>query len=240
MFGSIRTSSLSIVRAGVLPLLLVPVCLGVPRIGRLACGAEPPAINPFGPVRHEREDAIPGYLETSDGAVYPGAIYMTRDKRLKIYDETLKRQREVPLRVVKQIQCKVLKEWMEKEWRFKGTTTAEKYYTGRQYPAREYVHTITLRDDRTITGPLAEIVYVKPYADPKATGIRPQQTEAQRFLLHKRDKGEIGTELKSLAYVRLIKLGEDALEEGRRKAARYRPERSTPEERKTSAADESP
>jgi len=198
-----------------------------PPAGRSLGGDEPPALNPFGPVRHEREDAIPGYLEMSDGKVYPGAIYMTRDKRLKLYDESLERQREVPLRVVKQIECKVLKEWMEKEWRFKELTKAEKYYTGRQYPAREYTHTITLNDDRTITGPLAEIIYVKPYLDPKATpsgGYRPQ-AKVERFLLHKRDKGKPGEDLKSLTYVRLIKLGEEALEEGRRKAARYRPER---------------
>jgi hypothetical protein len=195
---------------------------------RAPAAEEPPALNPFGPVRHAREDALPGYLEMSDGKVHPGAVFLTRDKRLKIYDGELKRQREVPLRVVKQIECKILKEWMEKEWRFKELTKNEKYYTGHEYPSREYAYTITLKDDRTITGPLAEIVYVKPYLDPKATpsgGYRPEAKE-QRFLLHKRDKGEIGDDLKSLTYVRLIKLGEEALEEGRRKAARYRPERS--------------
>ncbi len=217
---------------------LILASLGPGQAVRPACGAEPPAINPFGPVRREREDAVPGYLETSDGKVYPGAIYMTRDKRLKIYDQKMKRQREVPLRVVSRIECKVLKEWMEKEWRFKETTRAEKYYTGREYPAREYVHTITLHDDRTITGPLAEIVYVRPYADPKAAGPRPKQ-EAKRFLLHKRDKGEIGTKLKSLTYVRRIELGEEALEEGRRKAARYRPERSS-SSRREPADDDAP
>jgi hypothetical protein len=183
---------------------------------------EPPAIDPFGPVRHEREDAIPGYLELSDGRVFPGAVYMTRDKRLKIYDAKLERQREVPLGVVKQIECKVLKEWMEKEWRFKELARSEKYYTGRQYPSREYAYTITLQDDRTITGPLAEIIYVKPYGDPTAPPSRQDaaQLKAERFLLHKRDKGEVDSDLKSLVYVRLVKLGEEGLEEGRQKAAR--------------------
>lgn len=210
--------------------------------GRSLGGDEPPALNPFGPVRHEREDAIPGYLEMSDGKVYPGAIYMTRDKRLKLYDESLERQREVPLRVVKQIECKVLKEWMEREWRFKELTKAEKYYTGRKYPSREYTHTITLNDDRTITGPLAEIVYVKPYLDPKATpsGSYRPEAKVERFMLHKRDKGKPGEDLKSLTYVRLIKLGEEALEEGRRKAARYRPERKTADTQKTNSGRSSP
>jgi len=188
---------------------------------------DPPALNPFAPIKTERDDAIPGYVEMSDGKIYAGNIYMTRDKRLKLYDETLQRQREIPLRVVKQIECKVLKEWMEKEWRFKEMANDEKYYTGREYPSRECAYTITLHDDRTITGPLAEIIYIQPYAyspgDPLA--YRPN-VKPDRVLLNKRQKGEIGADLKSLTYVKLIKLGEEALEEGRRKAAKYRPSAS--------------
>ncbi len=173
--------------------------------------AEPPALNPFGPATSEgqakRNDAVPGCLELSDGSIHPGMIYLTRDKRLKIYDERLERQREVPLQAVKQIECKVKKEWMEKEWKFKETTSDEKILTGRTYPAREYIHTITLRSGRTITGPLAAIVYVQ---------ASPQQ-DAERFLLNKRNKGEAGKTLKSLIYVKRIKLGEDALEDGKKK-----------------------
>ena len=127
-------------------------------ISGVAQAQEPPALNPFGPVRTERDDAVPGYLEMSDGKVVVGNIYMTRDKRLKIYDASTKRQREIPLRVIKQIECKVLKEWMEKEWRFKELALDEKYYTGREYPSREVEYTITLHDDRTITGPPRRIV----------------------------------------------------------------------------------
>ncbi len=235
MFAAVRRSPFS--RSAVPGLSAVWLML----LASPAPAGEPPALNPFGPVRHEREDAVPGYLEMSDGKIYPGAIYLTRDTRLKIYDEKLQRQREIPLRVVKQVECKVLKEWMEKEWRFKELALNEKYYTGRRYPAREYAHTITLQDDRTIAGPLSGIVYVKPYADPKGplSGGSGPQAEPQRFLLHKRDKGEAGEDLKSLAYVRLVKLGEEALEEGRRKAARYRPEKPTPKRQTGSPSDRS-
>jgi hypothetical protein len=179
--------------------------------------AEPPALNPFGPAvsqgEPERDDALPGCLELSDGSLHPGMIYLTRDKRLKIYDERLERQREVPLQAVRQIECKVKKEWMEKEWKFKETTSDVKILTGRSYPACEYIHTITLRDGRTITGPLSAIVYVRP---------SPQQ-DAERFLLNKRNKGEVGKMLKSLLYVKLIRLGEDAFEEGKKKQKGTRP-----------------
>ena len=94
-------------------------------------------------------------------------------------------------------------------------------FTGRTYPARQYVHTITLSDERTITGPLSGIVYVQPYAyTPDKPGAYRTPVKAERYLLHKRQKGEIGGELKSLHYVKLIKLGKEALAEGRRKAAK--------------------
>lgn len=195
--------------------------VGACKLALLAAEEEPPVVNPFGARPTDREDAVPGYVETSDGKVYPGLIYMTRDKRLKLYDDQLQRQREIPLRVVKQIECQVKKEWMEKEWRFKELALDEKMYTGREYPARECLHTITLQDGRQITGPLAEIIYVKPYTPKPEPGSKIYQpdVEPMRFLLHKRQKGEFGESLKSLVYVKCIKLGEEALEEGRRKAS---------------------
>lgn len=173
----------------------------------LVCGLsaakadEPPTINPFGPKTTQREDAIPGCIELSDGSVHPGMIYLTRDKRLEIYDKQLQRQREIPLRAVKRIDCKIKREWMEKEWKFKETTSDEKIYTGRSYPAREYLHTITLHDGRTIAGPLSALVY-----------LRPKRYSPERYLLNKRDKGKIGEELKSLVYVKRIKFGKEAME----------------------------
>jgi hypothetical protein len=204
--------------------LMVAAVWGLGGVCPLAADAaeeEPPVINPFGARPTDREDAVPGYVETSDGKIYPGLIYMTRDKRLKLYDDGLQRQREIPLRVVQQIDCQVKKEWMEKEWRFKELALDEKMYTGREYPAREYLHTVTLQDGRKITGPLAEIIYVKPYMPKPEPGSKIYQpdVEPMRFILYKRHKGEFGQSLKSLVYVKCIKLGEEALEEGRRKAS---------------------
>jgi hypothetical protein len=172
---------------------------------------EPPALNPFGQAPSEREDAVPGYIEFSNGAIRAGTIYLTRDKRLQIYDKRLERQREIPLQKVKKIECTVKREWLEKEWKFKETTNDEKLYTGRSYPAREYLHTITLKDGRTITGPLAAIVYVHPLT---------KSGEPEHYLLNKRNKGETGETLKSLVYVKRIKLGKEALEEVTKRGAR--------------------
>jgi hypothetical protein len=183
--------------------------LVIPLAGTGAQQQEPPALNPFGPAPERRDDAVPGFVETSDGKVHPGQISLTRDARLKIFDEQQKKHREIPLRAIKQIDCTVLKEWVEEEWRFKENASDEKYFTGRTYPAREYAHKISLSNGEKIEGSLSGIVYVRagPASDP------------DRYILHKRDKGEPGTDLKSLLYVRSIQLGDQALAEGIRKAA---------------------
>ena len=169
---------------------------------------EPEPANPFGKRAKVREDARPGYVELSDGAVVPGSFFLTREARLRIYDAALQRQRDVPLQAIRKIECSVEKEWLEKEWRFKEAANDEKVYTGRSYPSREYQYTITLSDGRTIKGPLAAIVYVQADAD----------HDAERFLLHKRDKGELDQPLKALLYVRKIELGDEALADGKKRA----------------------
>lgn len=202
-------------------LLVVMAIFGIcyPALG--ATGEEPPAINPFGSKPAERDDAVPGYIELSDGTVVAGAIYMTRDKRLKIFDSTLQRQREIPLDRVKQIECIVVSERMEKEWRFKETAADVKEYTGRTYPAREYRHRITLDDGRTIEGPISEVLYVRPKTSQSSSqGRQTPSVEPQRFILYKTHKGPLGSDLKSLVYVKAVKLGEEALAEGLKRTAR--------------------
>jgi len=203
------------------PSLLLPsFVLLASLIAQEAAAAEPPVISPFGRAAAVRRDALPGYVEMSHGEIIPGHVYLTRDARLKLHDEKVQRQREVPLRAVRQIQCAVKKEWMERQWRFKELTRAEKVYTGRSYPARQYVHTITLHDGRTLSGGLSAVVYVRPCSHaPSESGKYNTPPQPRRCILHKRDKGKIGEKLESLHYVKLIKLGEAALAEGRKKAA---------------------
>ena len=168
---------------------------------------EPPTIRPFGPRAEARSDACPGSIKLSDKTIVRGRIYLTRDHRLKVYDETVQRHREIPLRVVRKIQCTVKREWMEKQWRFRENANDAKVFTGRTYPVREYIHTITLRDNREIQGPISAIIYLQREADEKR----------MRFLLHKRQKGKVGTDLKSLVYVQKVELGNQALEKSKRR-----------------------
>ncbi len=179
----------------------------------LAAQEEPPALNPFGPRNKAPAEAQPGYLKMSNGEVIPGKVFLTPGLRLKIFDAKTNRHRQVPLTVVKQIDCKIKKEWLEKEWRFKEAANNEKVYTGRAYPAREYEHIITLKDGRTIEGPVAALVYV-------------QTDKKEKYLLHKRHKGAINTKLNSLIFVQTIRLGDDALKEGEMKLQKAKAKQS--------------
>jgi hypothetical protein len=177
-----------------------------------AAHGDPPELNPFGPEAGaaERQDAVPGYIELSDGTIRAGRIYLTRDARLRIFDARTERQRDVPLQAVRRLDCTIQREWLEPQWRFKENASNEKVFTGRSYPAREYLHTITLSDGRTLEGPLSALVYVAPESG----------GEPEKFLLHKRDKGPVGMTLASLVYVRSIRLGDEALREAKTRAAR--------------------
>lgn len=183
---------------------------------------EPPALNPFtapnNPTQPTRDDAVPGYIQLSDGSTHPGHLYLTRDARLRLYDAETKRQREVPLSAISEVDCRIAKEWLEPEWRFKENANDQKFYTGRSYPAREYNHVITLKDGRTLSGPLSAIVYVEEKPGEKPT----------RFLLHKRDKGPVGTDLKSLLYVQKIALGQQALDQAAPARDTQKPAASVP------------
>jgi hypothetical protein len=175
-----------------------------------AAGQEAAALNPFGERSAPRADSVPGYLELSSRTMRPGKLSLTRDARLKIFDETTKQHREVPLRAIRRVDCSIDKEWMEQEWRFKENASDEKVYTGRSYPVREYRHKIILRDGRVLEGPLSALIYLE----------RPDGGGRERFVLHKRDKGPIGSDLKSMVYVRTIVLGERALDEANRKLSK--------------------
>jgi len=167
---------------------------------------EPP--NPFGSTATKRSDAIDGVVELSNGKRVRGKIYMTRGHSLRIFDGEKERFRDVPLNVIKQVDCIVEKEWEEKEWRFKENANDEKIFTGRTYPTRIYVHVIKLKRGDAIRGPLDALIYVQPErkADQKPAG----RVKPVRFILHKRDKGEFGERLKDLIYVKRIVIGQDA------------------------------
>jgi hypothetical protein len=196
--GAVARGGATMLRRAVLMVMLSSIVAALsPGVAARAQG-DPPALNPFGASAKagHRPDAIRGAVVLSDGSRHGGQVHLTRDARLRVYDATTKRVREVPLSAVRRVECRVTKEWLEPEWRFEANASDRKVFTGRSYPARTYAHTITLKDGRSISGPLSAIVYVKTEGD----------AEARRFLLHDRDKGDVGKGLKDLIFVKTIEL----------------------------------
>ncbi len=166
-------------------------------------GESPPERPPAGPFELEpsvlRRDAVPGYIELSDGRKIPGKIYTTRARRLEIFNLERERTEHVPVPAVKEIEAVV--EWarIERQWRFKEPGNPEKVYSGRTYPARMLAWRLTLRNDHVITGHiLGQPLYVT------------REGETERWVLHKRQKGPIGTELDELLYIRRVVFGKPA------------------------------
>jgi len=155
------------------------------------------ATNPFGDPGEavQRKDAVPGYVELSNGLKIPGYIYTTRAKRLKIFNLKRELYEYVPVPALKSIQTTVEWERMDKEWRFKEAGNPEKVYSGREYPVRKVMYTLTLRNDHEITcHMLGPPLYVEQSGKPRV-----------QFILHDRDKGEMGAALDSLDTLKYIK-----------------------------------
>jgi hypothetical protein len=159
--------------------------------------------SPFGPPGLEREDAIPGYVELSNGELAVGRIYTTRDKALRLYVRDLKRFLPIPLRSLKTIAGHL--EWgrEEPEWRWREMGSDDKLYSGRSYPVLKAYYTFTLLDGRAYTGDCqTQPLYV-------AT-----RTETTRFILWQRHKGELGQTLADLRYIKAAHFGEQAMQRG--------------------------
>ena len=159
------------------------------------------APNPFGRTEEvvARADGVPGYVEISTGLKVPGRIYTTRAKRLKIYNLERKMYEYVPVAACKRIEAVLEWERLDKEWRFKEAGNTEKVYTGRSYPLRMLSWRLTLLNDHQIVG---HILGQPLYAE--------HNRKAERFILHQRDKGEMGATLESLVYVRRVEFGAEA------------------------------
>jgi len=160
-------------------------------------------LNPFAPRPAVPASARTGVIQLSDGTALCGPIWLTPGKRWRFYDEKLRRYLELPLRVVERVEVEVVKEWLEKEWRFREAASNEKVYTGRKYPVRLLRFKVTLSNGRTLVGTGSTVFYVRD---------RKTAKHARKLILRQRQKGKPGQALKSLIYVRSIDFRPDAIQ----------------------------
>jgi len=156
--------------------------------------ALPPATQPSEPVLNgpKNDGARPAVLTLSNGQVVKGMAATTLDKPVRVWDETIKDYRDIPFSLIQSATAVVNWERDEPEWTFKESGSDVKIYTGRTYPARETRYTFTLTNGDKITGDVAAPIYME--ADGKT----------KTYVLHKRDKGELGQKLSDLVYVQKI------------------------------------
>ena len=150
------------------------------------------AASPFAPRKDAGERT--GTILLSDGTEIAGTITTTPGKPIRVWDEKQKRYLDLPIESIASIEAKIVWERDEPEWRFKESGFDEKVYTGKTYPAREMQYTFTLLNGDTIVGGAVAPVYIDAGRVTK------------QFVLHKRDKGEVGKTLAELVYVKRIVL----------------------------------
>lgn len=161
------------------------------------------AVNPFtAKSGFDREDAIPGVMEMSDGRQIAGGVYGTREKPYSVWVEKEKRWRRIPLISVLSITAVVIGERMELEWRWKEMGAPERVYTGRKYPWRRFLWKFHLIDGSYIQGAIkGQPIWVE--TPPKTIGP---------WLLPERSKGPIGTTLKDLIFVKQVIISRKMME----------------------------
>ena len=137
-------------------------------------------------------DSVAGFLVLSNGDRVAGHIHLTRDAVLKFYDPVRKKLIRVRLDELSHIQQKPVVERMEREWRWFANANDRKVYTGRTYPMRKLVTVLHLKRGPKLEGPLNTLLWVT------------NENGKQRFVLHKRQKGKVGTRLTDLLYVKLV------------------------------------
>jgi hypothetical protein len=154
---------------------------------------EPPTQSPIEPrTEPTPPDAVKGFLQLSSGDRVEGAIHLTRDALLKFYHAEKKTLLGIRLAELTHIEQQPAVERMEKEWRWLENANDRKVYTGKKYPMRELETVLHMKDGRTLKGELTALLFV-------ANG-----NGTQRFVLHRRQKGDPGQKLSDLLYVKLV------------------------------------
>ncbi len=150
-----------------------------------------------------RDWVVSGTVRTSDGKTASGLLYTTLGKALKIYDPEKKKFVKFTLNEIKRIDVAIEIEKEEPYWYWKESGSDEKVYTGKTYPWRKYITTVTFSSGKKVGGYLSGLIYLEK--DGRKT----------RYTLHKRQKGKEGQKPKDLLYVTSVTIGSNTAEANR-------------------------
>ena len=164
---------------------------------------------PLPPVELTHLDAVPGVIELSDGRLLAGDIYTTPGKALAVYVESERRWRRVPLPCVLSITADIVAEEMVQQGRPTEIGDDNRIYTGEQYPTRRLLWRLHLADGSEIRGAIKGqpiSLTERPASDPGAQPDDPpaEPVEHGPFTLAERMRGEVGTSIEDLLYVKRV------------------------------------
>jgi len=148
----------------------------------------------------DRPDAVQGRFVLSDGTAHEGRIYLTRDKRLEVFNTASQEWLKLKLSEISSISFAIESETEEKEWRWKEGGSDVKVFTGRTYVDRRYSVTVKLAAGGTVSGHVrGTVIYVEPPGK-----------EPVRFFLRKDERGDWNRKPAEIIYVKEILLGDAA------------------------------
>jgi hypothetical protein len=147
-----------------------------------------PATQPTAIFKAEDDASRAGVITMSDGSTVSGKIATTAEKPVRVWDENEKEYKDVPFSMIKSIEAEVLWERDEQEWHFKASGSDVKEYSGKTYPARETKYKLTLTNGESVEGGVVAPLFVGD----------------KTYVLHKRDKGDVGQTLSQLIYVKSV------------------------------------
>jgi len=142
----------------------------------------------------QREDALPGVIEMSDGRLLAGGLYTTREKPWEVYAEKEKRWRQIPFINVLSITAVILEEKMEQRWRWKEMGVPERVYTGKEYPFRLFEWKLHLIDG----------TYMQGTVKGQPLWVEMKDSKAGPFILHERFSGPDGAKFKDCPYAKRV------------------------------------
>lgn len=148
-----------------------------------------------------RDYAVAAAVSTSDGKSASGLLYTTLGKPLKIYDRAKEKFVSFTLKEISRIDVAVEIEKEEPYWYWKESGSDEKVYTGKSYPWRKYVTTVTFPGGKKITGTLSGLLYLE------------KNGKKTRHILYERQKGKEGQKPKDLVYVTSVAVTPDDIGE---------------------------
>ncbi len=159
--------------------------------------ATQPANPPPSPFVASRDDgSVEATILLSDGKKIIGRFTTTPGKPLRFWDEAQKEYHDIPLDLIQSLRAKITWERQQREWRFKQSGSDIKEYSDKTYPAREMEYVATLANGQTITGGVVAPLYQQL-----------PDGETTLYVLHKRDKGNVGQSLDQLVYVKEVIFG---------------------------------